>query len=69
MKTIERKVELLKKGVRVADIARELGCSQSHVSLVLSGRSISARVQLAIAEKIGRPVAEVFPPRTDEAAA
>jgi transcriptional regulator with XRE-family HTH domain len=69
MKTIERKVELLKKGVRVADIARELGLSGSHVSLVLSGRSISARVQQAIAEKIGKPVSEVFPPRAEDAAA
>lgn len=69
MNAHERKVELFKKKVTLAQIAREISVSQSHVSLVIAGRSISARVQAAIAEKIGLPVDEVFPPPAREGAA
>ena len=46
-----------------AEIARQIGVSRVYVHDVLHGRRRSDRIEAAIAEAIGRPVAEVFPPR------
>lgn len=50
-----------KKGLQ-ARVARKLGISEAHVSLVVSGeREASDRVKKEIARRLKLPVEEVFP--------
>ena len=56
----ERKAALVLKGVSLSDIARELGVSQQHVSMVVAGIRRSPRVEEAVAAAIGRPIRQVF---------
>lgn len=60
MKPADRKAELVRRGVTLADIARALEVSGPHVSQVLYGKRRSPRVEQAIAEAIGKPVSRVF---------
>lgn len=66
---LDRKIELLRKGVTMSEIARELDppVTPNHVSKVIAGERRSPRVELAIAEKIGKPVEAVF--ETDQSIA
>jgi hypothetical protein len=59
---LDRKVELLRAGVTMSEIARELDppVSPNHVSKVIAGERRSPRIERAIAEKIGIPVEQVF---------
>jgi hypothetical protein len=61
MTALERKVALILAGVKMKEIARQLGVSGVHVSLVVRGLRHSPRVQRAVADAIGKPVHEVFP--------
>lgn len=61
----ERKAELVRRGIKMTDIARELGVTVQHVSSVVLGRDRSPRVEKAVASAIGKPVGRVF----DDAAA
>lgn len=59
----ERKGLLMAAGSGVRQLAEELGYrSHSVVSLVVQGKLRSLRVEQAIADRIGRPVEEVFEP-------
>jgi transcriptional regulator with XRE-family HTH domain len=64
----ERKAALVAHGKRQRDIARKTGFGEPYVSEVLKGTRRSEPIERAIAEAIGRPVADVFPPRDDAAA-
>lgn len=61
MTPIDRKVELLRKGKSMSDIARALEVTPGHVSQVVAGERRSPRVEAAVAAAIGRPVQAVFP--------
>jgi lambda repressor-like predicted transcriptional regulator len=67
---LDRKIELLRKGVTMSGIARELDppVSPNHVHKVVAGERRSPRIEQAIADVIGLPVAEVFPDREHVAA-
>ena len=54
--------------ITVTSIAETVGAKRSNVSMVISGVRPTPRIRAAIAEAIGRPVDEVFPPETKEAA-
>lgn len=58
---LERKVALMRKGVFMSEIGRSLGITGAQVSYVVAGKRRSPRVEAAVAEVLGRPVAEVFP--------
>ena len=60
----DRKAELVRKGVTLTAIAEAATprCSVPHVSQVIAGIHRSARIEQAIAEVIGLPVEDVFPP-------
>jgi len=49
------KIELLKKGVTGAEIARQLGVHRVAVYLVISGKSKSHRIRRAICQHTGLP--------------
>jgi transcriptional regulator with XRE-family HTH domain len=57
---IDRKVGLLRRGVTMSEIARELEVSPHHVSRVVSGERRSPAVEQAVAKALGLPVARVF---------
>jgi transcriptional regulator with XRE-family HTH domain len=52
---------LADKKIKVGDLARQTGVSQPAISRVIHGQMKSTRIRQAIADAIGRPVAEVFP--------
>ena len=60
---LRTKFELQRAGSSFNEIARELGVSHSTVLAVSNGRGVSARVQEAIARKIGGSPAEIWPER------
>lgn len=61
---VDRKIALIRKGVRMSDIAKQLDppVSPNHVAKVVAGERRSPRIEAAIAEVIGLPVRRVFPP-------
>jgi len=64
----EIRAALILNEVKVIDIAKSLCLKHSNVSVVISGGKSTPRVRQAIADAIGRPVNEVFPPQTGEVA-
>lgn len=61
MTSIAIKEELTARGVQYKDLAAELGVSKTSISLVVHGKSVSDRVQKAIAAKLGLEPEQVFP--------
>ena len=57
------KAALRKRGTSLAQIARDLNIDRSTVSSVLKGVGRSRRVENAIAQGLGKPLAVVFPER------
>lgn len=57
---LDRKAELVRKGLSMSDVARQLGLSANHVSKVIAGERRSPRVERAVADAIGKPVEKVF---------
>lgn len=66
MSPADRKAELVRNGQKMVRIARELGVSVSHVSLVVSGFRRNRRVEQAVADAIGKPLDGVFPPMPEK---
>lgn len=57
----EIRVEMLRKDVTQAEIARELGVNPATVSRVIDGLITSDRIRRAIAKKIGIDVRFLWP--------
>lgn len=55
------KIEMLKKGVTGAQIARSLRCDRTNIYHVIEGRSRSLRVREAIARALGLRVTDLWP--------
>lgn len=66
MTPLALKAELVRRGVRMADIARELGVTVGAVSQAVSGYSKSRRIRAAIASRIALPVSEIWPDATQQ---
>jgi lambda repressor-like predicted transcriptional regulator len=62
-KHLETKFALQRAGSSFNQIARELGISHSTVLAVSNRRAVSARVQEAIARKLGVSPASIWPER------
>jgi len=62
---MDRKILMLRKGITQAEIARRLGVSSATVSLVVSGRMRSRRVEQTIAEALGLPREILWPDRRE----
>lgn len=60
---LQTKYELQRAGSSFNEIARELGVSHSTVLAVSNRRAVSARVQEAIARKLGVSPAQIWPER------
>lgn len=61
---LHRKVELMRRGVTAADIARRVGMSRQSVSLVLLDQMRNEKIEEAIAAELMEPVELLFPPRS-----
>jgi lambda repressor-like predicted transcriptional regulator len=57
----EIKAAMRMKGITPTAMADQLGVANATVSQVISGRSVSARIQGRIAEIIGKSVSEIWP--------
>ena len=53
--------ELIRRGIRQADIARALGLSRFTVNNVIRGHRRSRRVEASISDKLGIPLHRIFP--------
>lgn len=60
-----RKAALAGVGLTEAALARRIGVSRNTVNLAVLGRNRSPRIRGAIAEAVGQPVTELFPPSLD----
>ena len=58
----EIKAAIRMKGTTPTAIAEEEGVSRSMVSHVINGNAKSARIQVRIAQIIGKPIAVIWPP-------
>lgn len=61
MTTLEIKTELLKKGITLSSIAKQVGVSVVAVSQVIHNRSVSRRIMIAVATAIDQDPKDVFP--------
>ena len=61
MKANEIRAELIRRNIKVANVASDLGISQPSVSQVIAGVKATKYIQEHIAGLIGLPVAAVFP--------
>ena len=61
MTPLERKIALLRAGLRQTDLAEEFGCSAAHVHQVLMGKGHSRPLKRFLARKLKLPVAQLFP--------
>jgi len=61
MKANEIRAELIRRDIKVAHIAKDLGIARPSVSQVIHGKTATKRIQEHIAGLIGQPVAAVFP--------
>lgn len=62
MLTADEVKEKLGRG-GVTALARELGVSKAHLSLVLNGHRRSPRVEAEIAARMGVPAEQIFAPK------
>jgi predicted transcriptional regulator len=61
MSPLDRKAELIRKGVSLTSIAETLGVTPQHVSQVLSGKRRSPTVEAEVARCLAQDVGDVFP--------
>jgi len=57
-------VALAEKDMTISGLARSINLSQTIVSLVINGRRRSPKTEQRIAEFLGKPADDIFPPRT-----
>lgn len=55
-------IKILSAGYGLRDFAEAHGCELPFVSLVVNGHRRSAALEALIAETLGEPVANLFPP-------
>ncbi len=55
------RAQLIDYGCRPTELAKQLGVSDASVSLVISGKSKSARIADAIAEQLGTTKESLWP--------
>ena len=61
MNPIERRVLMLRKGIKQADIAREYGCSKVSVHEVIEGKQVSRGIRELLARRLDVSVDRLFP--------
>lgn len=67
MKPEKIRGELKIKKVKIIDIAKRHGCSDTAIHLVIDRNSVSQPIMRLVAEAINKPVESVFPEHFKEA--
>lgn len=57
---LDRKAELVRRGISMSEIARRLDVTAQHVSMVIAGKRRSPRIEEEVSKAIGKPPAQVF---------
>jgi lambda repressor-like predicted transcriptional regulator len=63
------KIEMLKKGITGADIARRAGVTRVAIYHVIEGRVKSTRLRKAIADALGMKIKQIWPENNKRKAA
>lgn len=61
MKPNEIRAELIKRGIKVTDIAEQCGVKQPNVSAVISGGRSTLHIRKAISRAIKTTISEIWP--------
>jgi len=61
MDPIELKIALMRAGVSLSRVAREVGVSRQTVYMVVNGRAVSHRIRQAIADAVGMDLKRIWP--------
>jgi len=69
MKPNQIRAELIRRNITGAEIAQKAGCSKQYVSAIIHRSRTNSAIELMIAEAIGKPIDEVFPPTKREESA
>ncbi|OGP52710.1 MAG: hypothetical protein A2Y65_07305 [Deltaproteobacteria bacterium RBG_13_52_11] len=64
MSPLELKIELLKAGISIRQLARKEGVSHTAMFYTIHGVNKGLRLREAVARAIGRSVEEIWPPRS-----
>jgi len=56
------KAHLRMKGITPTALADEIGVAQSSISQVISGKAVSKRIRVSIAQTLGMSVEALWPP-------
>ena len=57
------KIQMIRVDITPAEVARQLNVTPQAVSQVIYGKTVSSRIQAAVAMAVGRPVCEMWPPK------
>lgn len=61
MDPVELKIALMRAGVSLSQVARQVGVRRQSVYLVVNGRAVSHRIRQAIAEAVGMDLKRIWP--------
>ena len=64
MTPLEIKIELLKAGISIRQLARQEGVSHTAMSYTIHGVNKGRRLREAVAQAIGKSIEEIWPPRS-----
>jgi lambda repressor-like predicted transcriptional regulator len=64
MTPLEIKIELLKAGISIRQLARQEGVSHTAMSYTIHGVNKGRKLREAVAQAIGKNVEEIWPPRS-----
>ena len=65
MTPLEIKIELLKVGISIRQLARQEGVSHTAMSYTIHGVNKGRKLREAVARAIGKSVEEIWPPRSE----
>jgi lambda repressor-like predicted transcriptional regulator len=65
MTPLEIKIELLKAGISIRQLARKEGVSHTAMSYTIHGVNKGLRLREAVARALGKSVEEIWPPESN----
>lgn len=63
MTPLEIKIELLKAGISIRQLARQEGVSHTAMSYTIHGVNKGLRLRKAIAQSLGKRIEDIWPPQ------
>jgi lambda repressor-like predicted transcriptional regulator len=63
MTPLEIKIELLKAGISIRQLARQVGVSHTAISYTIHGVNKGLRLRQAVARALGKRIEDIWPPQ------